>query len=113
MGHSRLLPPSRFEKADRVLDHEGNEGIVTEVFVTYPARGDFADWTKPAMHYQVCFFGGNIRDTNLSFPGPPTITATRLHLEGELTDAVQTQLPFTGDNPSSTSDQEEWSFRNV
>lgn len=112
MGHSRILPPTRFDKADRVLDHEGNEGIVTEVFVTYPARGDFADWTKPAMHYQVCFFGGDL-DQNLSFPGPPTITATRLHLEGELTEASQTQLPFTNDNLLSKSDQEEWSFRNM
>jgi len=109
MGHSRILPPTRFAKADKVLDHEGNEGIVTEVFVSYPARDNFADWTKPAIHYQVTFFDrSRTHKVNL-----PTITATSLHLEGELTDSVQTQLPFTNDNPLSTSDTDEWSFRNM
>ncbi len=102
MGHSRLLPPTRFEKADKVRDHDGNEGIVSEVFVTYPARGDFADWTKPSIHYQVTFFGSG-----------PTITATRLHLEGELTDSVQTQLPFTNENPLSTSNTRAWEYEQL
>jgi hypothetical protein len=96
-NHRFILPPTRFDKADRVLDFEGNEGVISEVFVSYPSRGNFADWTKPEIHYQVTFFNG----------------PKRLHLEGELTDWVQTQLPFKNENPRQVSDSDAWQYQNM
>ena len=97
MSNKLILPPTRFNKADKVLDYEGNEGLISEVFVSYPARGDFSDWTKPTIHYEVTFFDG----------------PKRLHLEGDLTDTMQTQLPFNGDKPRQVSDSDAWQYDNM
>ena len=97
MSNKLILPPTRFTKADKVLDHEGNEGLISEVFVSYPARGTFSDWTKPTIHYEVTYFNG----------------PKSLHLEGDLTDSIQTQLPFSVVKPREVSEADAWQYEQL
>lgn len=96
-NHRFIFPPTRFSRTDKVVDISGNEGYVSQVYVSYPARGDFADWTSPEIIYQVSFLNG----------------AKTLHREGELTDFIQTQLPFKVEESDSKSNQEAWNYEQL
>ena len=47
------IPPTKFMKNDHVRNLDGIEGIVTEVYISYPTLCGLADWSKPQTHYRV------------------------------------------------------------
>ena len=68
------IPPTKFMKNDPVRNLNGIEGIVTEVFISYPTLCGLADWSKPQTHYRVSLYGLNM---------------TYLYEDGDLTDPRQ------------------------
>ena len=67
---------SKFKKNDTVRNLDGYEGIVTEVFISYPTLCGLADWSKPQTHYRVSLGFNN----------------THLYEDGDLTDPRQGEL---------------------
>jgi len=67
---------SKFNKNDQVRDLDGHEGIVTEIFISYPTLNDIADWSSPQLHYRVSF----------------GIDNSVLYVGGELTDIRQMEF---------------------
>ena len=81
------IPPTKFMKNDHVRNINGIEGIVTEVFISYPTLCGLADWSKPQTHYRVSLYGLNM---------------TYLYEDGDLTDPRQGEFKF--ENGSTTTD---------
>tara|TARA_B100000959_G_scaffold215806_1_gene227254 strand:+ start:2690 stop:3004 length:315 start_codon:yes stop_codon:yes gene_type:complete len=73
------IPPTKFMKNDSVRNLNGIEGIVTEVFISYPTLCGLADWSKPQTHYRVSLYGLNM---------------TYLYEDGDLTDPRQGEFDF-------------------
>ena len=67
---------SKFKKNDHVRNLEGIEGIVTEVFISYPTLNGLADWSAPQVHYRVSF----------------GVNCSNLYVDWELNDIRQGQL---------------------
>ena len=84
------IPPTKFMKNDPVRNLNGIEGIVTEVFISYPTLCGLADWSKPQTHYRVSF--GLKMDM------------TYLYEDGDLTDPRQGELKL--DNGSTITAQD-------
>jgi len=63
-------------KNDHVRNLDGNEGVVTEVFISYPSLCGLADWSAPRVHYRVTL-------------GP---NSSKLYDDGELTDIRQMEM---------------------
>ena len=74
------IPPTKFMKNDHVRNLDGIEGIVTEVFISYPTLCGLTDWSKPQTHYRVSL-------------GLKT-DMTYLYEDGDLTDPRQGELKF-------------------
>ena len=83
------IPPTKFMKNDHVRNLHGAEGIVTEVFISYPTLCGLADWSKPQTHYRVSF--GLKMDM------------TYLYDDGDLTDPRQGELKFSPSGPTITA----------
>ena len=70
---------SKFKKKDPVRNLGGNEGIVTEVFISFPTftgTNILANWLAPEIHYLVTF----------------GVNCTELYAEKDLTDIRQGEL---------------------
>ena len=93
-----MIPPTKFQKSDLVVDMDNKEGVVTEVFVSYPTTVNLANWANPVIHYKV---------KHLVHNGTPT---SDLYLGGELTDARQTQLEFPSVEDAENHD---WNYKNA
>ena len=79
MSKALQIPPTKFNKNDKVRNLDGHEGIVTEILVSYPTICcDFTDWSNPQIHYRVSF----------------GIDNSVLYVGGELTDIRQMELDF-------------------
>ena len=79
---------SKFKKNDPVRNLNGNEGIVTEIFISYPTLNGLADWTAPQVHYLVSF----------------GVNKSKLYGDGDLTDIRQLELDYG----STITDWAEW-----
>jgi hypothetical protein len=87
---------SKFMKNDHVRNLNGIEGIVTEVFISYPTLCGLADWSAPQVHYLVSF-GEN---------------KSKLYVDGDLTDIRQGELdlwPTITDWGIAASEEDYWS----
>jgi hypothetical protein len=72
------IPPTKFKKNDHVRNLNGIEGIVTEVFISYPTLCGLTDWSRPQTHYRVSF----------------GLNMTHLYEDKDLTDVRQMELDF-------------------
>ena len=79
---------SKFKKNDTVRNINGNEGIVTEIFISYPTLNGLADWAAPQVHYLVSF----------------GVNKSKLYVDGDLTDIRQLEL----DLGSTITDLADW-----
>ena len=48
-----MIPSTKFIKNEPVRTLDDDEGVVSEVFISYPTISGLADWTAPQVHYLV------------------------------------------------------------
>jgi len=95
-----ILPPTKFKQSDIVKDFNGQEGIITEVYVSYSTTAGLAIWDKPLIHYKVRLY-------------PMEPEKIVIYVEGELTDARQLTIPFdqTDDDDVDTPRTHDWLYK--
>ena len=87
---------SKFKKNDHVRTLDGIEGIVTEVFISYPTLNGLADWSAPQIHYRVSL----------------GLNMTHLYEDGDLNDPRQGELDLrsaVSDWGIAASEEDYWS----
>tara|TARA_Y100000590_G_scaffold461615_1_gene623616 strand:- start:862 stop:1143 length:282 start_codon:yes stop_codon:yes gene_type:complete len=86
-----MIPSTKFIKNEPVRTLDDDEGVVSEVFISYPTISGLADWTAPQVHYLV------------------TVDRNRadLYMEGELSDIRQMMLDLDLD-PIDDNDADYW-----
>ena len=71
-----MIPNTKFIKNEPVRTLDDDEGVVSEIFISYPTVSGLVDWTRPQVHYQITL------DRNWS----------EIYNEGELCDIRQMVL---------------------
>ena len=90
------IPPTKFMKNDPVRTLDGIEGIVTEVFISYPTLCGLTDWSRPQTHYRVSL----------------GLNMTHLYEDGDLNDPRQGELDLRStvtDWGIAASEEDYWS----
>ena len=92
-----MIPNTKFIKNEPVRTLDDDEGVVSEIFISYPTVSGLVDWTSPQVHYQVTL------DRNWS----------EIYNEGELGDIRQMVLDIDLNPDQYDDDDSEYWYSEI